>query len=95
MCKEIGGTIGIAIGEASMCWSEVPKGVFESSKAKEITNNLKKDCAIYFKQEALREAKLEIQKVYRELKAHEKDTITFMYDINTAFDKMIIEAGKK
>lgn len=24
------------IGEASMCWSEVPKGVFNSEKAKEL-----------------------------------------------------------
>lgn len=25
--------IGIAIGEASMCWSEMPSGVFDSTKA--------------------------------------------------------------
>jgi hypothetical protein len=28
--------VGEAIGEASMCWSETPKGVFDSVKAKEL-----------------------------------------------------------
>jgi hypothetical protein len=32
--------IGIAIGEASMCWSEVPKGIFDSTKAIEIKEKL-------------------------------------------------------
>lgn len=29
-----------ALGEASMCWSETPKGVFESNKAEEIGKSL-------------------------------------------------------
>ena len=33
-------TIGVAIGEASMCWSETPKGVFDSTRATEIADNL-------------------------------------------------------
>lgn len=32
-----------ALGEVSMCWSETPKGVFESSKAEEIGNRLMKE----------------------------------------------------
>ena len=32
--------IGIALGEASMCWSETPKGVFHSERATEILNDL-------------------------------------------------------
>jgi hypothetical protein len=32
--------IGIAIGEASMCWSETPTGVFDSSRAKEICDRV-------------------------------------------------------
>jgi len=32
-----------ALGEATMCWSETPKGVFESSKAEEIGNRLMKE----------------------------------------------------
>ena len=32
--------IAQAIGEASMCWSETPKGVFDSVKAKEICNRV-------------------------------------------------------
>ena len=32
--------IGEAIGEASMCWSETPSGVFDSSKASEIVDKV-------------------------------------------------------
>lgn len=32
--------IGIAIGEASMCWSEPPTGVFHSERAIKITDEL-------------------------------------------------------
>lgn len=28
------------IGEASMCWSEIPKGVFDSQKAKELAEEI-------------------------------------------------------
>lgn len=35
-----------ALGEASMCWSETPKGIFESDKCKiigeELISNIKK-----------------------------------------------------
>jgi len=34
--------LGIAIGEASMCWSETPKGIFDSSKADRIAKDLAK-----------------------------------------------------
>ena len=32
-----------AFGEASMCWSETPKGIFDSEKAKEIGEKLLND----------------------------------------------------
>lgn len=32
--------IFLALGHVSMCWSETPKGIFESSKAEEIGNKL-------------------------------------------------------
>lgn len=32
--------LGEAIGEASMCWSETPKGVFETEKASKIVDKL-------------------------------------------------------
>lgn len=32
--------LGQAIGEASMCWSETPKGIFDSTKASKIVDNL-------------------------------------------------------
>ena len=35
--------INIAIGEAFMCWSELPKGTFDSEKAIEIGRKLLKD----------------------------------------------------
>lgn len=40
--QELKEIIGIAIGEASMCWSEPPKGVFDSTRAIEISNRLLK-----------------------------------------------------
>jgi len=33
----------VALGESSMCWSETPKGIFDSSKCKEIYEKLYKD----------------------------------------------------
>jgi len=41
--------IGIAIGKASMCWSETPKGIFDSSKAIDISEKLFKDILILVK----------------------------------------------
>lgn len=32
-----------ALGQASMCWSETPKGIFDSTKAQEIGENLVND----------------------------------------------------
>jgi len=32
--------IGEIIGEASMCWSETPKGVFNSDRAKELVDEI-------------------------------------------------------
>ena len=32
--------LGEAIGEASMCWSETPKGVFDSERASKIVDKL-------------------------------------------------------
>ena len=34
--------LGEAVGEASMCWSETPKGIFDSTKASEIVDSLVK-----------------------------------------------------
>ena len=34
--KEINKIIGEAIGEGSMCWSETPKGIFDSENASRI-----------------------------------------------------------
>ena len=35
--------ITVAMGEASMCWSETPKGVFDSTKALQIGKKLLQD----------------------------------------------------
>lgn len=32
--------IGIAVGEASMCWSEIPTSVFDSDKAVDVVDRL-------------------------------------------------------
>lgn len=53
-----------ALGEASMCWSETPKGVFQDSKAKEVGDKLieaiKQEIAI--KQKELEELKGKLNK---------------------------------
>jgi len=38
--EELRQKLGEAIGEASMCWSETPKGVFDSSKAEKIVDKI-------------------------------------------------------
>ena len=40
--KELRTIFGEAIGEASMCWSEIPEGIFDTAKAKQIVDNLMK-----------------------------------------------------
>lgn len=39
--EEFEEVVGQAIGEASMCWSETPKGVFESDNACKILEKVK------------------------------------------------------
>ena len=41
--NEIKRLIGEALGEASMCWSETPKGIFNSNKCIDIQEKLYKD----------------------------------------------------
>lgn len=40
---KLNGKIFEALGEASMCWTETPKGTFQSSKVLEIGNKLSDD----------------------------------------------------
>jgi hypothetical protein len=40
IAKEIEPRLFAALGMASMCWSEVPTGVFDSERAEEIGNEL-------------------------------------------------------
>jgi len=40
MKKEHKTAIFMALGEASMCWSEIPKGIFDSEKCERIGNEL-------------------------------------------------------
>lgn len=41
--QQLSEKIFIALGEASMCWSERPKGIFESTRAAEIGTKLLND----------------------------------------------------
>ena len=38
--KSLRDVLGEAVGEASMCWSETPQGIFDSTKANKIVDNL-------------------------------------------------------
>lgn len=40
MSKNFKRIVGEAIGEASMCWSEIPKGVFDSEHASRIIDKI-------------------------------------------------------
>jgi hypothetical protein len=40
MGKTLREIVGEAIGEASMCWSETPKGVFDSTRASDIVERI-------------------------------------------------------
>jgi hypothetical protein len=42
-----------ALGQASMCWSETPKGIFDSTKAQEIGENLVNDITNHLKKSLL------------------------------------------
>lgn len=46
--KEI---IFINLGAASMCWSEIPKGVFDSTRAEQLGNEIIESVCIYIKDE--------------------------------------------
>jgi hypothetical protein len=42
-----------ALGQASMCWSETPKGIFDSTKAQEIGDNLVNEITNHLKKPLL------------------------------------------
>jgi hypothetical protein len=42
MDKELRRILGESAGEISMCWSEIPKGVFDSTKALSIVDKIEK-----------------------------------------------------
>ena len=50
-CREM---IGMALGQASMAWTETPKGVFDSSRAASINNDLIKNLENEIEAEATR-----------------------------------------
>lgn len=39
-CDSVKDAIGLAIGEGSMCWDTIPSGIFESTVASEIVEDL-------------------------------------------------------
>ena len=44
--KDLRKVVGEAVGEASMCWSETPSGVFESTRALGIVNKILDACRL-------------------------------------------------
>lgn len=51
--KTIGSIIGECIGEASMLWSEIPSGTFESTKAAELSIRVTQEIEKRFRLESL------------------------------------------
>lgn len=58
--------IGQAIGEASMCWDETPKGVFDSTRAIKILNSLLKLYAAKRRGEEVKQSFEELKQSFRE-----------------------------
>jgi len=56
--------VGIAIGEASMCWSEIPSGVFDSARAKELVDRI---CAYKNRKQELESQIIALQESMRPL----------------------------
>ncbi len=69
--------IGQAIGEASMCWSETPKGIFDSTRASKILNNLLKLYAAKRRGEEIKQSFEELKQSFCEcMKKMIKEGIT-------------------
>jgi hypothetical protein len=50
--------VGIAIGEASMCWSEPPTGIFDSGRASDIVDRIVNEFPLTYEEvESLENAK--------------------------------------
>lgn len=48
--ENINTSICMAIGMASMCWEEIPKGTFKDARAKEIADMLMRDVEWQFRE---------------------------------------------
>lgn len=71
--KELEKLVYQALGEASMCWSQVPKGIFQSNKAVEIGEKLIKAIQALSQSENKPITKEEIEyRIKEEFKKHKE-----------------------
>lgn len=61
MNEELEKEINETIGAASMCWSETPKGIFDSEKATILAKNLQ-NAIFYELQETIRDTMVQLKK---------------------------------
>lgn len=74
--KELEKLVYQALGEASMCWSQVPKGIFQSNKAVEIGEKLIKAIQALSQSESKPITKEEIEyRIKEEYKKHRNSSI--------------------
>ena len=71
--EELSTEVLTAIGEASMCWQEVPTGVFDSDRAKRVAENL----LIYIESSVITQIREEIA---RKIEADHKSMTRQTYD---------------
>ena len=69
--------VGVSIGRASMCWSETPRGVFDSTKAKMLYDRI-----VQRHEHLIREARATIERltltlieVKKDIEANAEDTL--------------------
>jgi len=67
---EINKIVGEGIGEASMCWSETPKGVFDSERASKITDKI-----VAFHNKEIQHYKDQIDELANYIMKHHSDFI--------------------
>lgn len=72
--------IGIVVGEASMCWSEVPKGVFDSTKAAAIAKRIFLDAYECFNSWENFERNAKTVLAFDDLSPEKKEVIMLMID---------------
>lgn len=87
--------IGIAIGEAFMCWSETPSGVFDSDRASKIAGRL---LSVYqAAEDEIKSLNFCLENKSKEIgrSEHRGNTVDYIYDKLENYSRQLVELGPK